>query len=129
MIITKLLLIALAGFFNSCMDTLHTNRYYKSIFYKWSIFKNYQKFLNPDLSAGNKWKNGDDTQGEKYFGSSTFLVWLTDGWHLVKTSMLFCIAISLSIDVVIINQYVDIFIYLITFGFSFDMFFRILWKH
>jgi len=30
----------------------------------------------------NKWKNGDPLQGESFFGSSTFLVFLTDPWHI-----------------------------------------------
>jgi hypothetical protein len=37
-----------------------------------------------ELSYSNKYKNGDKSQGEKFFGSTTFLVWLTDGWHLLK---------------------------------------------
>jgi len=34
------------------------------------------------LSWMRKWKNGDSKQGEAFFGSSTFLVFLTDAWHL-----------------------------------------------
>lgn len=47
-----------------------------------SIFRN----LNPrlwdaSLSGSNKWKNGDKSQGERFFLSSTLLVWWTDWWH------------------------------------------------
>ncbi len=42
------------------------------------------KTFDPYVSWVNKWKNGDPKQGEKFFGSSTFLVWTTDGWHAVK---------------------------------------------
>jgi len=43
--------------------------------------------LNPfywrkSISSVNKWKNQDPKQGEKFFGSSTFFVFLTDAWHL-----------------------------------------------
>lgn len=31
-----------------------------------------------------KWKYGNPELGRKFFGSTTFLVWLTDGWHLIK---------------------------------------------
>lgn len=39
-------------------------------------------FWDKHTSWKNKWKNGDYTQGEKVLGSSTFLVWITDAWHL-----------------------------------------------
>jgi len=42
------------------------------------------QFWNPQLSWKNKWKNGDKVQGEKFLGSSTFLVWTTDAWHGLK---------------------------------------------
>ena len=45
------------------------------------------KRLNPQFwdkhkSWRNKWKGGVAANGEKFFGSSTFLVWITDAWHL-----------------------------------------------
>lgn len=43
------------------------------------------QFWNPSLSWRNKWKNGDPAQGEKFFLSSTLLVGLTDGYHLLRT--------------------------------------------
>jgi len=33
------------------------------------------------VSWVNKYKNGDPKQGPKFPGSTTWLVWLTDGWH------------------------------------------------
>ncbi len=42
------------------------------------------QFWNPSESAGNKWKNGDSKQGEKFLFSSTALVWTTDGYHLTR---------------------------------------------
>jgi hypothetical protein len=32
-----------------------------------------------------KYKYNNPKAGRAFFGSTTFLVWLTDGWHLVKT--------------------------------------------
>ena len=48
------------------------------------------KGLNPQFwdkhkSWRNKWKGGVAANGEKFFGSSTFLVWTTDAWHLFNT--------------------------------------------
>jgi hypothetical protein len=39
-----------------------------------------QFFVNN--SWRNKWKNGYPADGERFWGSSTIFVWLTDGWHL-----------------------------------------------
>lgn len=37
--------------------------------------------LNKENTWRNKWKNGDPAQGEKFFGSSTIFVALSDFWH------------------------------------------------
>lgn len=34
------------------------------------------------MSSPNKWKNGKKEQGEKFFGSSRWFVFLTDAWHV-----------------------------------------------
>lgn len=47
-----------------------------------SIFAKYPKFCNPEISWKNKYK--EDTTIPKFFGSTTFLVWATDLWHLAK---------------------------------------------
>ena len=45
------------------------------------------KYLSPlfwdkHQSWKNKWKNGNPKDGERFLGSSTLLVWITDAWHL-----------------------------------------------
>ena len=45
------------------------------------------RYLNPlfwdkHQSWKNKWKNGNPKDGERFLGSSTLLVWITDAWHL-----------------------------------------------
>ena len=48
-----------------------------------SKFKNLNpQFWDKHKSWRNKWKGGVAANGEKFFGSSTFLVWTTDAWHL-----------------------------------------------
>jgi len=42
-------------------------------------------FWDAKKSQGNKWKNGNSKNGEKFFLSSTALVWTTDGYHLMRT--------------------------------------------
>jgi len=42
----------------------------------------YDNFINPSISWKNKWKNGNPSEGEKFWGSSRFFVMFTDLWHL-----------------------------------------------
>lgn len=65
-------------------------------FFDRSIFKDLnQEFWNPQISWRNKWKDGDITKGEKFFGSSTFLSLFTDGWHLCKFLFILFLIISI----------------------------------
>lgn len=66
------------GLSKAISDTL-TDHYSTSIFSK---FKNKRFWNFRDVSSVNKWKNGNKSDGEAFFGSSTFLVMFTDGSHL-----------------------------------------------
>lgn len=44
-----------------------------------------RRYWDNDISWRNKWKGGDREQGEAFFGSSTFLAWTTDAYHLSGT--------------------------------------------
>lgn len=44
------------------------------------------EYWNPELSWKNKYADGTPESGPKYFGSTTFLAWTTDGYHLMRTS-------------------------------------------
>lgn len=76
--IVSLIFFAFAGMAEAVMDTLQF-KFYTSVFRKYNGY-----FWNPDFSWQNKWKQGDPKFGPKFFGSSTFLVWTTDAWHLFK---------------------------------------------
>lgn len=78
MIILSVLAFGLAGLFNGVMDTLQFH-------YESSIFPRGSLFWNPAISWRNKYKNGDSSQGPRFPGSTTIFVFLTDGWHLMKT--------------------------------------------
>jgi len=74
------LLIFLSGIFEGYLDVLQ---------FHWSNFKSKHRtcnswFWSPDLSWRRKYKDGNPLYGEKFWGSTTFLVFLTDGWHLMK---------------------------------------------
>ena len=79
MIYVGFLLFLFAGICEAIMDKLQFH-------YDSTIFKDYsnQLFWNPAISWKNKYKNGDPTNGEKFFLSKTLLVGFTDAWHLFK---------------------------------------------
>ncbi len=115
----SLLLVILAAVINAAMDTLNA-RYRQSVFFTKDFRIN--RFTDPATSWQNKWKNGDRKQGEKFFGSSTFLVWTTDFWHLAKTVMLLCFALAIVCYTPIIHPLLDWIIYWIGFGTAFELF-------
>lgn len=116
----SLFLVVLAAIFNAAMDVINA-RYYDSVFFneKWTRLN---QFTNPYTSAKNKWKNGDKAQGEKFFGSSTFLVWTTDFWHCAKTIMLACFAIAIVMYNPILHPVIDALGYWLIFGAVFELF-------
>lgn len=52
-------------------------------------------FWNPRLSWINKWNFNQIEKKERFFLSSTVLVFLTDGWHLMKWCRNRCIDIGI----------------------------------
>jgi len=123
-LIIGILLVSIAGMSKAIMDNLqfHYNR---------SIFKNNDKynqnFWDPNLSWVNKYKEGSMTI-PKFFGSTSYFVFLTDAWHLFQMIMLLCLFIGISIT----SYYSSSFIYLIInvgvlrlfFGSIFTLFFN-----
>ena len=115
-----LILIVFAGICNAFMDVLKT-RYNRSIFnnlsWKW------EKWINPAVSWKNKWKNGNIEEGPKFFGSSTFLVWVTDFWHMVKMLMLVCIMFAVVFYFPIVSWWLDVIILYFAFTKTFELFY------
>ena len=61
----------------------------QAISYKYYAFKKVfpgvnDVFWSPKVSYRNKYKNHDPAQGQKFFGSTTFLVWTTDAYHSTR---------------------------------------------
>lgn len=117
-------LITIAGAANGIMDRIQ--HHYYTMPESWN-----EQFWNPKESWRNKWKNGDHTQGEKFLFSSTFLVGLTDGWHLMKSIMLSAIALSitllLTVDLFssnIVNKVIVFLVVRTLFGIGFRLFYR-----
>lgn len=79
LILLGLILVSISGLAECIMDKLQFH-FFETPF---SDLKN-QLFWNPQLSWKNKWKDGDPKLGEKFPGSSTLFVGLTDAWHFFK---------------------------------------------
>ncbi|NPV13271.1 MAG: hypothetical protein HPY57_16040 [Ignavibacteria bacterium] len=121
MIILTIFFILIAGIFKAIMDTLQFH-FDKSIF-----INNNKNWWNPSISWKNKYKNNDPKQGPKFFGSTTFLVSLTDAWHFFQ--MLFLTSIFLGLVFYIpffsvsYTWIFDFVIYRIIFSSSFNLFY------
>lgn len=86
-------------------------------------------YWNPDISWTNKYKDGDYTKGPKFFGSTTFLVWTTDGYHLSRflRNIFLILAIVLHTQVegsLIINYIVHLLSFQIGFTVVYDLIFK-----
>lgn len=82
--------VLLAGMANGVMDDLQFH-YYDSIASNWN-----EQFWNPEISWRNKYASTEEGAlvrplQSKFFGSTSFLVFLTDGWHLFKFIFLLCL--------------------------------------
>ena len=91
MIYLPAILLILASACNGIMDLL-SFRFHNSVFNGLN-----NKFWNPSISWGNKWKNRDIKQGERFWGSSRWFVKFTDGWHLIKSFMILFILLAVFI--------------------------------
>ncbi len=90
---TTLILLIVAGIANAMMDTLKSQWYNSKFnyipiahwFYQWAGTESWR----------NKWKHGNKVEGERFWLSSTALVFITDGWHFFQMiwGTAFCLAI------------------------------------
>lgn len=83
-----------------------------------------------DRSAGFKWKNGEDSaDGEKFLGSSTVFVFLTDFWHLAQFFFLNLMIAAIVFYKPIVNPWIDFIILAVVLKGTFELFYsRILVK-
>jgi maltooligosyltrehalose synthase len=80
--------------------------------------------LNKQNTWRLKWKDGDPANGERFFGSSTVFVFLTDTWHLFQAIFLaaiFALVVSYEIQH---SWWLDFICIRILFGVSFELFYR-----
>ena len=95
LIILSVVFSILSGIFKAVMDLSEESK-----------IKGNPLFWHKNKSWQNKWKNGDKSQGEKFFGSSRWFVLFTDAWHLFGVlfrvfyaKVYICIGLLISIDI------------------------------
>lgn len=113
-----IIILIIGGMSNAIMDVLRFR-------YSLSIFRNFknQQWWNPILSSANKWKNGDKSQGERFWGSSRWFVRFTDAWHFFQGMMFTCFFLSIILYQPFINWWADFIIMYFIFTFTFQMFY------
>lgn len=79
---TTLILLFVAGIANAMMDVLKS-QWHASPWQDLPIHHWWYQWAGPQ-SHSNKWKYGIRAEGERFFLSSTALVFITDGWHFFQ---------------------------------------------
>jgi len=115
----SLILMIFAGICNAAMDVL--DFYYSdSIFISWKP----QSWIDPSKSWKNKWKNGDKSQGERFLGSSTIFVFVTDFWHFCEFLMMLSVCFAIVFYSPLIVWWADIMFLFAAYSISFEIFFK-----
>lgn len=83
-------LVLLSSIPDAIKDTVQFY-FYRSVF---NTSKLSSYWWNYNISWQNKYKNLDPSQGPKFFGSTTFLVWITDAWHFFKAMHVLMICVG-----------------------------------
>lgn len=115
--VSAFLLLFISGISKAVQDKVNFH-FTKSIFTKYN-----PQFWDILYSWMNKWKDGIPERGEKFFGSSTFLVWWTDAWH--RFGMIR--EVSFATAFFLLGTYSTWYISIIGYAFSkiiFELFFR-----
>ena len=112
-----LIFVFLAAVCNAVMDVI-TYRFDTSIFSKVVRLK---WFIDPKVSWRNKYKNEDPNQGPNFPFSTTILCAITDLWHLTKNVMLVLLYVGITCYIPIINPVLDVILYYIVFGVTFEI--------
>lgn len=91
--ILVILLLFIAFTAKAVMDTI-AHKFGSSIIFH-NLPAKAMRWWHPTYSWRNKYKGGQPELGPKFYGADTFLVGLTDGWHLMQTIFLFCFMLGL----------------------------------
>ena len=84
--------VIIAAISKAVRDSL-SHHFERSVFNKLNPY-----FWDPVLSGANKWKDGKEENGEKFFLSSTLLVGVTEGWHVFESLNTFFIFLGVGLS-------------------------------
>jgi len=93
-LIISAILLFMAGIAKGIQDTLQFH------FSESPFAKKNEDFWNPERSWTNKYKDWPEDMRPRFWGAKTFLVFLTDGWHLFSTIELTCIQAAVALPAV-----------------------------
>ncbi len=110
-----LILVFLAGIFKAIQDTILFH-------YSTSILPR-GDFWNQEVSWKLKYKNYPVDQSARFFGSKTFLVFLTDGFHLAQFFFLNLMIAAMVCYEPIVNTWVDFVILGVVMKTVFELFY------
>ena len=111
-----MILLTIAAISKAIMDTLQFH-YSKSIFRKLN-----PQLWNPAVSCKNKYKL--DGKTPRFYGSTTFLVWLTDFWHFFQMIFLNSILLAIVFYHPIVCNVIDFIIFALYTKILFQIFFK-----
>ena len=123
-VIAVLLFISAAS--KAVMDQIHSC-ICNTIFKKWEG----HRWVDPAVSWLNKYKGNDPKNGEKFFLSTTILVFTTDLWHFAQFIFLrtfFAVPIIYSFCHPIVSWWADYLIMSVFFGISFELTYKLVGK-
>jgi len=106
-LITCLGLLFIGGLLNGTMDKLQFH-YGKSIFPQEegeTLLGQDYLFWNPKHSWKNKYEDWPEDKSPAFIGSTTFLVALTDAWHLIKMLMKLCYHFAIVLPLVYLYRF------------------------
>ena len=90
------------------------------------------QYWDPHESWKNKYLNGDPAQGEKFLGSTTFLVFSTDAFHLMRTlnkiNLVTLGALEFSEKRPFWNYVIDIVVYSAVYSAGFTLTYEVIFK-
>lgn len=86
----------------------------------------FRSWMDDYTSWQYKWKNGNIKEGERFFGSSTFLVWITDGWHFFQKLFLTAMFLLVILYRPMICGFWDFMIMYFVFTTLFEIWYRLL---
>lgn len=135
--ILSIIFIILSSLMKVIIDTIQFH-WQSSVFSKIKKGSKLHNWLNPEFSWVNKWKDNYKPLGEKFWGSSRWFAFITDGWHLfdmLKTLFFIC-ALTFSsfyipfslilIKNLIIAKSIDTIILYSIYGLIFNVLFNLL---